>query len=561
MKVAAIEKPYRSNEMVGGWNNAGNRTLLYALGVDESELKKPFIGIVNSWNEMHPGHKNLRELSAAVREGIIAEGGRPFEFNTISICDGITTGHDGMHYVLPSREIIADSIEVVAQAQRLDGLVFLAGCDKIVPAMARAAGRLNLPCIMVTAGPMLTGSYHGESMEGAFRVREAGGRFTRGEITEQVYKEMEQSVCTGSGSCPMMGTANTMSCLMEVMGLSLPGSATVPSVNAARLRIARRSGRRVMEMVRGGLRPRDRIGRDNFENMIKVTMAIGGSTNTTMHIPAIAREFGISIGAREFDAFGRTVPQIVNVRPSGKYALQDLDRAGGIPAVMAELGERLALDTQTADGSSWREVIKARGSLDHDVIAPTSRPFYPEGSLAILKGSLAPDGAVVKQSGVHSSAMMHHIGPARVFENERDSIAAIQSGGIVQGDVIVIRNEGPKGGPGMREMQLAAMLLLGMGLGEHTALVTDGRFSGASHGPCIGHVSPEAASGGPIGLVRDGDRIEIDIPNRRLDLLVAPDELIERKKAWVNTAPETASSYLSRYRKSVGSVWDGAVLE
>lgn len=559
--MAAIEKPYRSNEMVGGLNNGGNRTLLYALGVDEEELNKPFIGIVNSWNEMHPGHKNLRELSAAVREGILAGGGRPFEFNTISICDGITTGHDGMHYVLPSREIISDSIEVVAQAQRLDGLVFLAGCDKIVPAMARAAGRLNLPCIMVTAGPMLAGSYRGEPMQGAFRVREAGGRLTRGEITEQVYQEMERSVCTGPGSCPMMGTANTMSCLMEVMGLSLPASSTVPAIKAERLRIARRCGRRVMELVHSGIRPRDYIRRENFENMVKVVMAIGGSTNTTMHIPAIAREFGIRIGAQEFDRFGHAVPQIVNVRPSGRYALEDLDRAGGIPAVMAELGELLALDTIAADGRSWREIVKDCASLDPDVIASPSKPFYPEGSLAILKGTLAPDGAVVKQSGVHSRSMMCHTGPARVFENEADAVTAIQSGGIRAGDVIVIRNEGPKGGPGMREMQLAAMLLLGMGLGEQTALVTDGRFSGASHGPCIGHVSPEAAAGGPIGLVCDGDSISIDIPNRKLDLLVAPKELERRRQSWSSTAPETKSSYLARYRKGVGSVWDGAVLE
>lgn len=559
--MATIEKPYRSNEMVGGMNNGGNRTLLYALGVDEEEMKKPFIGIVNSWNEMHPGHKGLRELSAAVREGIIAAGGRPFEFNTISICDGITTGHDGMYYVLPSREIITDSIEVVAQAQRLDGLVFLAGCDKIVPAMARAAGRLDLPCIMVTAGPMLTGSYRGEPMQGAFRVREAAGKLTRGEITEQIYQEMEQSVCTGPGSCPMMGTANTMSCLMEVMGLSLPASSTVPAVKAERLRIARRSGRRVMELVRGGIRPRDYIRKENFENMVKVVMAIGGSTNTTMHIPAIAREFGVCIGAREFDLFGRIVPQIVNVRPSGQYALEDLDRAGGIPAVMAELGELLALDTTAADGRSWREIVKGCTSLDRDVITSPTQPFYPEGSLAILKGTLAPEGAVVKQSGVHSRAMMRHVGPARVFESEKKAIEAIQSGTIHAGDVIVIRNEGPKGGPGMREMQMAAMMLLGMGLGEHTALVTDGRFSGASHGPCIGHVSPEAAAGGPIGLVHDGDSILIDIPGRRLDLLVAPEELAQRRNDWTTTAPETQSSYLARYRRDVGSVWDGAILE
>lgn len=559
--MAMLEKPYRSNEMVGGLNNAGNRTLLYALGIDEDELKKPFIGIVNSWNEMHPGHKHLRELSAAVKEGIIAEGGRPFEFNTISICDGCTQGHDGMHYVLPSRGIIADSVEVMAQAQRLDGLVLLAGCDKIVPAMAIAAGRINIPSVIVTSGPMVTGNYRGEPMEGAFRVREAAGRLFRGEITEDEYKEMEMSVCTGPGSCPMMGTANTMSCLMEPLGLSLPGSGTVLAIHADRLRIARKSGIRLMQMVKENICPRDYIKRENFINMIKVSMALGGSTNTTIHIPAIASAFNISIGPDDFEACSRATPQIVNVRPSGKYSLQDLENAGGVLAVMGEIQSLLDLNVTAVTGQAWRDILPGHKTRDLNVLTTLDQPFHAEGSIAILKGSLAPEGAVVKQNGIHNEEMKCHTGPARVFESEEKAIEAIQKGAIHHGDVIVIRNEGPKGGPGMREMLLATTQLMGLGLGDTTALVTDGRFSGATHGPCIGHISPEAAVGGPIGLVQDGDLISIDIPNRKLELLVPEEVMEERRKSWSPTLTKTDSDYLKRYQKYVGSVWEGAVLK
>ncbi len=559
--MAMLTKKYRSNEMVGGLGNVGNRTMLSALGVDREEMEKPFIGIVNSWNEMHPGHKHLRELALAVAEGVISRGGRPFEFNTISICDGITQGHAGMRYVLPSREVIADSVELMAQAQRLDGLVFLAGCDKIIPGMARAAGRLNLPCAFVTGGPMLPGYYKGQSMGGAWQVREAAGKVASGELSEEEYEIMEYSVCTGPGSCPMMGTANTMSCLMEPLGLSLPGSGATHAVHADKIREARATGRLVMDNVQSNRKPKDYITRDTFLNVLRVDMAIGGSTNSTLHLPAIAAEFGVTLTADDFDAAGKSTPQLVNVKPGGKYTLWDMWLAGGLLAVMGELGDRyLNLDLPAATGEKWRDIVKGRKSSNHDVISTTADPYHKQGSLAILKGSLAPGCAVVKQGAV-APAMHVHRGPACVFDSEETAIIAIRGGKVPRGSVVVIRYEGPKGGPGMREMLAATTALMGYGLGDSTAIVTDGRFSGATRGPCIGHVTPEAAVGGPIALVRDGDMISIDIPARKLELEVPEAELKTRRAAW--KAPEIPDDmgYLSRYARSVSSVWEGAVLK
>ena len=549
----------RNGEMTDGIINAGNRTLLYALGIGKEEMEKPFIGIANSWNEMHPGHKHLRELSAAVKEGIIAAGGQPFEFNTISLCDGETQGHKGMCFVLPSREIIADSVEVMAEGQRLDGLVMLASCDKIVPAMAIAAGRLNIPCVIVTGGPMMPSAYKGRAFGGAWEVREAGGKLAAGQITQEEYDEMEQCVCGGVGSCPMMGTANTMSCLMEPLGLSLPGCGTTHATQANKLRCARESGKLVMRLVAEKRCPRDYITYGSFQNMMRVSAAIGGSTNTFLH--AIAKAFGFRLDPEEFNRIGDSTPYLACIKPSGTYTLWDMHMAGGVPAVMKELGDRLDLTQKAVTGQTWAEVLEhVSGTLNQEVIHHASNPVAPQGGLIVLKGSLAPIGSGLKRTAVDKKMWVHR-GPARVFNREMDAILAIRGGNIQKGDVIVIRYEGPKGGPGMREMLAATTTLMGFGLGDSCALVTDGRFSGASRGPCIGHVAPEAAEGGPIALVRDGDMISIDLYKKTLDLEVSQEELERRQAEWSPLPPMINSCYLDRYRRTVGPTWEGASLE
>ena len=555
-------KKLRNQEMTEGIVGAGNRTLLYALGVGKEEVEKPFIGIVNSWNEMHPGHKNLRELAAAVKEGVIAAGGQPFEFNTIALCDGETQGHNGMCFVLPSRDLIADSVEVMAEGQRLDGLVMLASCDKIVPAMAMAAGRLNIPAVIVTGGPMMPNPYKGRTFGGAWELREAAGKLTTGEISQKDYDAMEQCVCGGVGSCPMMGTANTMSCLMEPLGLSLPGCGTCHAVQAEKLRYARESGKLVMRLVKENRCPRDYITEQSFRNMMRVSAAIGGSTNTFLHIPAIAKAFGFRLDAEEFNKAGDSTPYLACIKPSGKYTLWDMHMAGGVPAVMKELGEKyLDMNQQCVTGQTWAEVLKDfDGTLNPEVIHHADDPVAPQGGLIVLKGNLAPAGAGIKRTAVDKK-MWVHTGPARVFEREMDAILAIRNGQIQKGDVIVIRYEGPKGGPGMREMLAATTTLMGFGLGDSCALVTDGRFSGASRGPCIGHVSPEAALGGPIALVKDGDIIHIDLYQKSLTIDVSDEEMAQRRKAWTPHPPMVNSYYLDRYARLVGPTWEGAVLE
>lgn len=554
------DNKYRSGILTNGLERASGRTLMNALGIVDEDYKKPFIGVVNSWNEMHPGHKHLRELAQSVRDGILAAGGVPFEFNTISLCDGITQGHLGMCYVLPSREIIADSIETVAEAQSLDGLVFLAGCDKIVPAMAMAAGRINVPSVFVTGGPMMPGFFKGKFLSGGWEVREAGGKLRSGEITQKEYTEMEKSVCATLGSCPMMGTANTVSCLMEVLGLTVPGCGSAHAGFAKKNRQAKESGALVVDLVNKNILPSDIVTKASLQNAVVASMAMGGSSNALLHLPAIASEFGMTITADEFEAISRNTPHLVNVKPSGTYSMIDFDMAGGVPTVMKELGEKyLNLDVKTVNGQTWREILPEYSNYNTDVIRPTDNPMHKEGSLAILKGNLAPEGAVVKQTAVVPK-MHQHTGPARIFNIEEDVVQAIYDGKISHGDVIVIRYEGPKGGPGMREMLTATGTLVGFGYGETTAIVTDGRFSGATKGPCIGHVSPEAAVGGPIGLVQDGDQITIDIPKRSLTLHVSEEELTERRKSWQPHPCKVDSKYLRRYSACVESVWKGAVL-
>lgn len=555
-------REYRSDQMKSGHSNAGNRCFLYGLGLDTDEIKKPFIGIVNTWNEIHPGHKHLRELAASVKEGVLSAGGQPFEFNTIALCDGITEGHNGMCFVLPSRDLIADSVEVNAHAHRFDGLVMIASCDKIVPAMAMAAGRINIPTVIVTGGPMLGGTFDGKRMGGGWMVREAASKVVSGEMSEADYERMQKSVCSGVGSCPMMGTANTMSCLMEPLGLTLPGCGASHAVTAEKLRFARNSGKLIMELVEKDAKPRDYVTYDSFMNTLRVSAAIGGSTNTLIHLPAIAKSFGFELKPEIFNVFGDTTPYLANVVPSGKYTMQEFEQAGGIPAIMKELGSNyLDMEQKAVTGQTWSEVLSdCQGSTNHDVIASASMPFRADSGMCVLKGNLAPVGAAIKRTAVHPN-MLNHRGPARVFDGEEQAVAAIRSGDIKPGDVVVIRYEGPKGGPGMREMQNPVTAMISYGLSECAALVTDGRFSGASHGPCIGHVVPEAAEGGPIALVHENDIISIDIPNKTLTLEVGDEELAARKRDWIPVPPKAESHYLNRFRYLVTDAWQGAVME
>lgn len=545
--------------VVDGIEKAGMRGLLKACGLIDEELSRPFIGVVNSWNEMHPGHKGFRQIAEAVKEGIRLAGGVPFEFNTISICDGITQGHKGMCYVLPSREVIADSIELVVEAQQLDGLVFIAACDKIVPGMLMAMLRIDIPSIMVTGGPMIPGSFKGRSLA-VYEIREAAGLLKRGLMTEEEFKEMEDSICPTFGSCSMMGTANTMSCVAEALGLTLPGCATTHAVYSKKLREAKLSGLQIMKLVEMGIKPSNIVTQRSFENAMRVVVAVGGSSNALLHIPAIAHEMGMKITPDDFEKISRTTPHLVNAKPSGPFTLKDLDDAGGIPAVMKELSPLLHLDEKNVLLSTIREVISKAQNRNKEVIRSLDNPVHKEGSLAILKGNLAPGGAVVKQTAV-SSSMRVHTGPARVFESCEDAVKAILEGRIKKGDVVVIRYEGPRGGPGMREMLSATAALVGMGLGDSTALVTDGRFSGSTRGPCVGHVSPEAASGGPIAIVRDGDLITIDIDKRNIELHLSPHEIEERFRNWKPPLPKVTKGYLALYAQLVSSADEGAILK
>jgi dihydroxy-acid dehydratase len=549
----------RSDAVKVGVERAPHRALLKALGIADSDLTKPFIGVVNSFTNVVPGHAHLNQVAAAVKAGVISAGGVPFEFNTIGICDGIAMGHSGMRYSLPSRELIADSVEVMVQAHRFDGMVLITTCDKITPGMLMAAARLNIPAIMVTGGPMLSGVYKGKKV-GTDSMFEAIGKVAAGKMSEEELKCLEDVACPTCGSCNGMFTANTMACVTEALGMSLPGCATPPAVSAERLRIAKATGERVIGLVNEDLKPRDILSSNSFENAIMVDMALGGSTNTVLHVTAIANEAEVDLPLSIFDKLNRRVPHLCSMIPSGPYDMQDLDEAGGIPAVMKQLMGLLHLNAVTVTGKSVKENIENAVVLNPEVIRPLDNPVHQEGGIAVLTGNLAPDGAVVKAAGI-SPNMMVHKGPAKTFDSEEDAMKAIMNKKIQEGDVVVIRYEGPKGGPGMREMLSPTATIAGMGLSESVALITDGRFSGATRGPCIGHVSPEAAVGGPIAMLRNGDIIEIDVPKRKLNVKLSREELDKRAKSWTAKEPNVKTGYLVRYSQLVQPAHKGSVLE
>ena len=538
---------------------APHRSLLRACGVTEEDMEKPFIGVANSFTNIVPGHIHLNELAEAVKLGISQAGGVPFEFSTMAICDGIAMNHEGMRYSLASREIVADTVESMAQAHQLDALVLIPTCDKIVPGMLMAAARLDIPSIVVTGGPMLPGKYNGETVD-LINVYEAVGAVKAGKMTEDELLELEKCACPGAGSCAGLFTANTMACLTEAMGMSLPGCATSHAVSAEKKQIAHSSGRQIIELLERNITPSKIMSQKAFKNAVIVDLALGGSTNTTLHLPAIAYELedkGVKVNLDLFQDYSIKIPHIASISPAGKHSMLDLDQAGGIPAVLKVLENELHDDAVTCTAQSLKDNIKSARVLDSTVIRPLDNPVHREGGLAILKGTLAPDGAVVKQGAIDSEMLIHE-GPAQVFESEEECVKAINQGIIQEGDVVVIRYEGPKGGPGMREMLNPTAAISGMGI-KSVALITDGRFSGGTRGPCIGHVSPEAAANGPIATVKNGDIIKIDIPKRRLDFEVSPVEIEERIKNAV--IPErNIKGWLSRYRKLVTSADKGAIL-
>ncbi|MFA5364345.1 MAG: dihydroxy-acid dehydratase [Candidatus Bathyarchaeia archaeon] len=549
----------RSDAVKVGFQKAPHRALLRALGLGDNDLQKPFICIVNSYTNVVPGHAHLQQVAQAVKEGINNAGGVAFEFNTIGICDGIAMGHEGMRYSLPSRELIADSVEVMVQAHRFDGIVLISTCDKITPGMLMAAARLNIPAIMVTGGPMLSGFYKGQKV-GTDSMFEAIGKVAAGKMDEKELKALEECACPTCGSCNGMFTANTMACVTEALGMSLPGCATPAAVSAERLRIAKETGKRIVGMVKEDLKPKEIMSSNAFENAIMVDMTLGGSTNTVLHVTAIANEAGIELDLSIFDKLGKRVPHICSMIPSGPYDLEELNRAGGVPAVMKTLQDSLHLDAQTVTGKKVKENIASAVVRNNEVIRPLDNPVHKEGGIAILKGNLAPDGAVVKAAGI-SANMMVHQGPAKTFDSEEQAMQAILNKEIHEGDVVIIRYEGPKGGPGMREMLTPTASIAGMGLSESVALITDGRFSGATRGPCIGHVAPEAATGGPIGLLKDGDIIEINVPKRVLNVKLSDEELAKRAKTWTAKEPNVKTGYLVRYSQMVEPANKGAILK
>ncbi len=551
----------RSNQMKSGLEKAPHRSLFKAMGYTDFELQKPLIGVVNSANEIIPGHIHLDTISSAVKAGIRMAGGTPIEFPVIGICDGIAMNHKGMKYSLASRELIADSIEVMAMAHPFDGLVLIPNCDKIIPGMIMAALRLNIPAIVVSGGPMLAGRIGNESVD-LISVFEAVGSVKAGNISEDFLKKLEDEACPGCGSCAGMFTANSMNCLSEALGLALPGNGTIPAIHAARVRLAKYAGIRVMELVSKNIKPRNIATREAFENAIAVDMALGCSTNTVLHVPAIAHEAGIELDLEVFNEISQKTPHLCSLRPGGPHFLEDLNRAGGIPAILHELARKnlLHTDVMTVSGKTIGEIASSVDYIDHDIIRPIDNPYHPEGGIAILKGNLAPEGAVVKQSAV-APEMMVRKGKARVFNSEPEAAEAILNGKIKPGDVVVIRYEGPKGGPGMQEMLTPTAAIVGRGLDKDVALITDGRFSGGTRGAAIGHVSPEAAAGGPIALIEDGDEILIDIPAKKLELLVDEKTLADRKSRWQPPEPKINTGYLARYARMVTSGSKGAILK
>jgi dihydroxy-acid dehydratase len=549
----------RSDAITKGFERTPHRALLKGTGVPDSQMDRPFIGIATSFTDLIPGHSGMRDLERFIEKGVHSGGGYSFFFGIPGVCDGIAMGHRGMHYSLPTRELIADMIESVAEAHRLDGLVLLTNCDKITPGMLMAAARLDIPCIVVTAGPMMAGrGTEGRRFSFVTDTFEAMARYKAGVIDEKELMVCEDQACPTAGSCQGLFTANTMAILTETLGMSLVRCGTALAVSSLKRRIAFASGERIVKLVQDGITPRQILTRQAFENAIRVDLALGGSSNTVLHLLSIAREAGVDLPLEEFDRLSRETPQLASMNPGGKHFMEDLDAAGGVPAVLYQLREKI-LDNPTLTGPTIKEIIASVAKVDEEVVRPVSDPVRAEGGIAILHGNLAPDGAVVKQSGV-SEKMMVFEGRARCFDSEELAMAALMGGNIVAGDLVVIRYEGPKGGPGMREMLAPTAALMGLGLGDSVALITDGRFSGGTRGPCIGHISPEAAEGGPIALVAEGDRILLDIPNRRLELKVDEATLSERRSLWKKPEPKIKGGWLSRYAAMVTSANTGAVL-
>ena len=544
----------RSKEITRGVTRAPQRALLKALGVGDEDLERPFVGIANAWNEIVPGHLHLRDLAEFVKKGIHLAGGIAFEFGTIGICDGIAMGHSGMRYALPSRENIADSVELMAQAHQFDGLVMVGSCDKIVPGMLMAALRVNVPTMVVTGGPMRAGYYEGTDVT-LVSTFEGVGCVQAGTMTEAHLEELVSRACPGCGSCQGLYTANTMACMTEMLGLSLPHCATTPAVDARRRRIAEATGKRIVDLIVNGVTPRDIVTEASFRNAIVLDMLIGGSTNTALHLPAIAHEAGISLPLTLFDELSAQTPHITSLNPSGLYTMSDLDAAGGVPGVMKRARTLLRNET-TCSGKSVYEIADEAHIRDDAIIRPLDDPVHATGGITVLFGNLAPDGAIVKSAGV-SDDMLRYTGKARVFNSEDEAMRAILAGSVSEGQVVVVRYEGPRGGPGMPEMLAPTAAISGMGL--RVPLITDGRFSGGTRGAAIGHISPEAAEGGPLALLHDGDEITIDIPNHLLAVQLADDVLVARKATWTPVRKDVGG-YLKRYAAAVSSASDGAIL-
>jgi len=549
----------RSDRIKKGLQRLPHRALLHATGITTEQMNKPFIAIASSFTDIVPGHIHMLLLERAIEKGIYSAGGVSFIFGVLAVCDGSAMGHKGMHYSLASRELIADSVETFMEAHSLDGVVLLTACDKITPGMLMAAARLDLPCIVVTAGPMLTGRLHGKRLSLVRDTFEAVGRAEAGLIEEDEVLALEMEACPGAGSCQGVYTANTMACVTEALGLSLPDMASSLAVSGKKERLAYASGRRVVELVKEEINSSRFFGLDAFDNAIAVDMALGGSTNACLHIPAIAHSAGVELPLERIDEISRKTPHITDLRPGGEYFMEDLEFAGGIPAVLKRLKSLLA-DSLTVSGKTIYQIADEAEVFDEDVIRPIDNPYHGQGSIAVLKGTLAPEGAVVKQTAVPEKAKIF-TGRAKVYDSEEEAMKAIMAKSIAPGDVVVIRYEGPRGGPGMREMLSPTAAVSGMGLSENIALVTDGRFSGGTRGPCVGHISPEAASGGPIAYVADGDEINIDIPQRKLDVKISAEELDRRKSNTEIKGPKINKGWLSRYARMVTSAAQGAVLK
>ncbi|MBM3249917.1 MAG: dihydroxy-acid dehydratase [Candidatus Omnitrophica bacterium] len=548
----------RSDIIKKGLERVPHRALLHATGLSRKDLGRPFIGVATSFTDLIPGHIGMRDLERFIERGICYGGGVPFFFGVPGICDGIAMGHLGMCYPLGLREIVADTIETVCNAHGLDGIVCLTNCDKITPGMLMGIARLNIPAIIVTAGPMLSGRFRKRKLAFVHDTFEALAAAKRGQISQEDLACLEMEACPGAGSCQGLYTANTMACLTEALGLSLPGCGTALAISAKKRRISQASGERIVELVKKNLKPRDIINKDSLENAIVVDMALGGSTNTVLHLMAIAHEAGISLSLDTFDYISRRTPHITNIEPAGEHFMEDLEFAGGIPAVLKRLKAKLK-NARTLSGRKIHEIADEASIVDEEVIRPLNQAYHKQGGIAVLYGNLAPNGAVVKQAAV-SPRMMRFNGRARVFNREEEAMSAILAGKIRKGDCIVIRYEGPAGGPGMREMLAPTSAIVGMGLADSVALITDGRFSGGTKGPCIGHISPEASAGGPVAILKDGDIISIDIRDRKLEARLSGAEIEKRFKAWKPVPPKIKTGYLARYTKLVSSADKGAIL-